>query len=170
MCVWLNNTKINKPIISMSSSNSNQWHLLIFCSALCIAAMAMGGLFMPGQWYVDLNRAPWNPPNYVFPIAWTILYTMIAIAGWLIFKQPNKQLKALWLLQLLFNATWSWVFFGQHWVLLGLINLLILVILIAVLLFKSHQQKLKIIAWLLTPYFLWVLLASSLNAYIWLYN
>lgn len=132
--------------------------------------MAVGAFFQPGQWYVDLNRAPWNPPNYVFPIVWTILYTMIAIAGWLIFKHNNQTLKWLWLVQLLFNATWSWVFFSQHWVLLALVNLIILAILISLLIFKSHQQQLKLVAWLLTPYLLWVLLANSLNAYIYLYN
>lgn len=136
----------------------------------CLATFAFGGLFIPGDWYASLNRAPWSPPNIAFPIVWFILYLFIAISGWHLFSTKHKHLQKLWCLQLGINAIWSWVFFGQHWVLLGLINILVLGLIVGLLMIKCYKNKLAFSTYLLTPYLAWLALAASLNAYILLNN
>lgn len=141
------------------------WHLPIFLIT-CYGVAAFGAQFTPGEWYAQLNRAPWNPPNAAFPIVWTILYALIAIAGWLIFASQSVVAKGLWLMQLFVNAIWSWLFFDQHWVTVALLDILLLVGLIALLIMQCWRAGLRLAAGLLMPYWLWVLLAASLNAYI----
>lgn len=136
----------------------------------CFAVFLFGGLFQPGDWYQGLTRAPWNPPNIVFPIAWTILYTMIAIAGHQASKSPDKTLIHIWCAQLIVNASWSWIFFGLHLILLGLINLIVLLGLIAWFIIRSYRQSARLAATIMIPYLAWVCLACSLNVYIYLYN
>lgn len=142
---------------------------------LCFAALAFGGVFTPGEWYESLQRAPWSPPNIAFPIVWSILYILIAVAGWLIFEYekqhgPNYPLSTLWGVQLALNALWSWFFFGQHWVALGLIDLVALDILVSVLMIRAMKLNRTTIVCCLFPYLVWLLLATSLNGYIWLMN
>lgn len=136
----------------------------------CLFVFFFGGLFQPGEWYEGLTRAPWNPPNIVFPIAWTALYTLIAIAGHQASKSRDVRLISIWWAQLLVNASWSWVFFHQHWVLVGLIILITLLFLIGWFIVRSYKQSLTLPALLMTPYLFWVCLACSLNLYIYLYN
>jgi len=136
----------------------------------CFAVFLFGGLFRPGEWYESLNKAPWSPPNIAFPIVWTMLYISIAIVGYQIAQSKATRLLKLWWLQLAVNAIWSWIFFGQHWVLAGLINLVILDILVILLTLKCHQSKLNISTMLMLPYIGWLLIATSLNIYIFIYN
>jgi len=123
---------------------------------LCALAMGFGGLFMPGPWYESLQKAPWTPPNIAFPIVWSILYIFIAISGWLIFAYHNTKLKWLWSIQLVVNTAWSWIFFGQHWVLIGLIDLIILDILVLMMIANCFKQQLKTAAILMIPYIGWL--------------
>lgn len=133
---------------------------------LCLSVFLFGGLFQPGDWYTELNKAPWSPPNIAFPIAWTLLYIMIAVAGHQISKTGNRLLLTLWCLQLVLNAIWSWLFFGQHWIVLGLIDLLLLLSIVVIMLLLSKQAHLTKIIYLLMPYACWLALATSLNAFI----
>ena len=64
---------------------------LIFFLTLTLAAAAVGAQFMPGAWYEDLNKPPWNPPNWVFSPVWSILYVTIAISAWLVWRRLQKQ-------------------------------------------------------------------------------
>jgi len=144
-------------------------HLPIYFGA-CLAVFLFGGLFQPGDWYTSLNRAPWSPPNIAFPIVWSILYIMIAVSGWLIFATDNSQLKRLWIIQLILNAIWSWLFFGQQWLLIGLIDIVALALCVLMMVVVSWRAKLKLVSLLLIPYLIWLLLASSLNTYIVLNN
>ncbi len=146
------------------------WGNLSLFFLLCYAVFGFGGLFQPGDWYESLNRAPWSPPNIAFPVVWVILYALIAIAGWQIFAHGSRILKWAWSLQLAFNGVWSWLFFGKQWVLAGLIDLVIIDLLVILLIFQARRQSLNLIGWLLCPYLLWLLLATSLNTYILLYN
>lgn len=163
-------------------NNSNSIRNLIFCSIACVIAISLGGMFQPGEWYTQINIAPWSPPNFVFPIMWSILYVCIAIAGWRIFNQGTFQLKSLWASQLILNALWSWMFFGEHWVLIAFIDIAIIIILVSTLIVKcwstpsmhqeasgkgnSQSNSLRLCSYLLIPYVLWLLVASSLNLYI----
>jgi tryptophan-rich sensory protein len=115
------------------------------------------------DWYPSLVKSPLNPPSFVFPLAWTLLYILIAIAlGILMGKKTT--LKPFYL-QLLLNFLWSPVFFGMENPTLALAVVLFL----AYMIFENilRYKKVSIIAaTLLIPYFLWVLFAIYLNAYI----
>jgi benzodiazapine receptor len=147
-----------------------KWPSLIVFLLICLAVFSFGGLFRPGEWYLALNRAPWSPPNIAFPIVWTFLYVFIAIAGWQLYHQGNSTLRTLWASQLILNGLWSWVFFGQHWVAVALVNIVFIDILVINLILKSRRAGLAMSSLLLIPYIIWLLLATSLNTYILLAN
>lgn len=128
-----------------------------------------GATFQPGPWYADLAKPFWTPPNWLFPPVWTLLYIMIAIAGWLICSMPDKKLRVLWSAQLILNALWSWLFFGQHWLTAGLIDILAMLACIGAIVFLSRSTS-KTVTWLMLPYLLWVAYASTLNAAILVLN
>ncbi len=136
----------------------------------CVAVFLFGGLFQPGEWYENLNRAPWNPPNWVFPVAWTFLYTCIAIVGFRLVGFGYSKAYHLWLVQLGLNAIWSWLFFGQQLTILALIDLVLLLSLVCTLIFFLIKANRKLECYLMVPYAAWLTLAVSLNAYIVLYN
>ena len=146
------------------------WKTLPLFMFVCILVMGFGGLFQPGEWYESINKAPWTPPNLVFPIAWSILYVLIAVVGWKLFAHGSSVVKWLWSLQLLLNAAWSWLFFGQHWLVAGLIDLLLLVVIVGILIVKLFKEKLNSAGLMLLPYLVWLMLATSLNTYILIYN
>lgn len=146
------------------------YHQLWAFGVICLAALLFGGLFQPGEWYQALNRAPWSPPNIAFPIVWSALYIMIAFAGYLAAGLDDARLLATWYGQIALNAAWSWIFFGQHWVLIGLINLLLMLILVGYFIVRGLQKTPKLASLLFIPYFVWLCLASSLNAYILIHN
>lgn len=124
-------------------------------------------------WYSTLNRSPFTPPNYVFPVVWTMLYAMIATSGWIIWRTPSfpqlRLIKSLYVMQLILNWSWTPLFFSYHLIGLALICLSLIIILVTSLIIKSYQ-KINIAALLLMPYLLWLLLAAHLNFYIWQYN
>ena len=95
---------------------------------------------------------------------------MIAVAGWLIFSTPNNGVKLLWLAQLGLNGAWSWLFFGQHWTSAALLEIIVLVFVVLSLILRCLRDGEKASAYLLYPYLLWLLLATSLNAYIVVFN
>jgi len=142
--------------------------LIVFI--IVVAAVAMSGVhFQPGAWYAGLEKPWWTPPDWLFPPVWSVLYLMIAIAGWLIFTGTNILMKALWGTQLVFNGLWSWLFFGLHRTGLGLADMTALLISIAAL-FAVALSRQRSVAWLTGPYLLWVAYALSLNAAIHVLN
>jgi len=144
----------------------SNWLSLLSFMLICFAVFAFGGLFQPDDWYLALNKAPWTPPNIAFPIVWSLLYIMIAIAGWQLFNSNNRGLFTLWCAQLFFNGLWSWLFFGEHWSGAGLLDLILIDILVINLALKARRANVTLDAVLLLPYIAWLLLATSLNAYI----
>lgn len=125
-----------------------------------------------GGWYVSLVKPSWNPPNWVFPVVWTLLYTSMGISLWGALKQPIAHKGRLLLpysVQLALNFTWSWAFFYSQSPLLGLVNIILLngAILWTIISFWSSCRW---AALLLIPYFSWVLYATTLNLFIWLAN
>ena len=147
-----------------------KWRSLAAFLLTCFLVFSFGGLFQPGDWYATLNKAPWTPPNIAFPIVWVLLYICIAIAGWRLFHHGNQTLKVLWCLQLVLNGLWSWVFFGQHWIGPGLLNIILIDALVINLALKARRAELEVVSILLAPYIVWLLLATTLNAYILLAN
>ena len=81
---------------------------------VCFGAAAVGGLLRPGDWYAQLEKPAWTPPNWLFGPVWTALYLMMAVAAWEIWRRGGfaRQCRplALFLIQLAFNALWSWFF------------------------------------------------------------
>ena len=139
----------------------------------CAAAAAAGMKFRPGEWYAVLRKPVWTPPDWVFPVVWTVLYFMIAIAGWLVWTGAGSEGAVLPLavfgLQLVFNALWSFLFFGLRLPGSAFADLVLLwlAILATILLFLPLQP---VAAWLLVPYLLWVGYAGALNFTIWRLN
>ena len=141
--------------------------------AVSFGAAAMGGLFMPGEWYASLKKPSWNPPGWIFGPVWTALYTMMAVAAWLVWRQGGwgKRRKALliFLAQLALNAVWTPLFFGLHQpgVAFAEIVLLWLAIAATIAAFRSVS---RVAAWLLAPYLAWVNFATVLNFALWRLN
>lgn len=128
-----------------------------------------GGIFIgisnpPGAWYAALNKPAFNPPNWVFAPAWTVLYILIAIAGWRTWlrNRAGVAMKA-WFAQLVLNFAWSPLFFGAHQMKLALVVLTALLLAIAVFITQTVRSD-RTAAWLFVPYIAWVMFATLLNA------
>ncbi len=140
---------------------------------LCFGAAAFGGLFMPGQWYAQLQKPSWNPPNWIFGPVWTLLYVAMAVAAWLVWKRgglaAQHRALTLFLVQLVFNALWSPLFFGLHNPVLGFVDIVLLwtALVFTVLAFWKVS---RVAGGLLVPYLLWVTFAASLNLALWRLN
>jgi len=147
--------------------------VLIGFLALSLFVALSGIRFQPGEWYEGLLKPSWTPPSAAFGPAWTILYILMAISAWMVWKSAGmataRGALAVYLFQLVLNASWSMVFFGWHRMGLGFVNIVFLWLAIAatVRLFWRHQQ---VAAILLVPYLLWVGFAGVLNFTIWRLN
>ena len=128
---------------------------------------------MPGDWYAQLNKPSWNPPGWVFGPVWTLLYVMMSVAAWRVWKQggftSQRRPLSLFLLQLALNAAWTPLFFGlrQPGIAFAEIVVLWLAILGTIVAFRQTD---KIAAALLLPYLAWVSFASVLNFTLWQLN
>lgn len=145
---------------------------LIFSIFLCELAGIIGGLFTSQAiptWYADLEKPFFNPPSWIFGPVWIVLYALMGISIYLIWKKTTKGPFVLFWIHLFFNATWSIVFFGLKNPGLAFLNILIIWILILVLMIKFWKIN-KYSTYLLIPYFLWVSFASILNYFIWYLN
>jgi translocator protein len=125
------------------------------------------------HWYAALNKPSFNPPNSVFGPVWTILYALMAIAAWLVSREPasglrSSALRIFWL-QLFLNFAWSWIFFRQHQLAGALLEIVLLwlAIVAATALFSRVS---RVATWLLLPYLAWVAFATILNYEIWRLN
>lgn len=140
---------------------------------LCFAAAAIGGLFPPDEWYRTLVRPSFAPPNWVFGPVWTVLYLMMAVAVWLVWKESGFAAARLaitaFVVQLLLNAAWTIIFFGWHAPGIAFLEIvaLWLAIVVTMALFRRHS---KTAALLLLPYLAWVGFASVLNYGFWSLN
>lgn len=139
----------------------------LILAAFVVIVVGVGGLIgtqsVPGEWYQNLNKPPFNPPNWIFGPVWTTLYVMIAVAGWRIWMidRTSTPMK-IWFAQMLFNWAWSPVWFiGQ---MLWPAFAIIIVILTLIIAFILTARKLDTIAaWLFVPYAAWVAFATLLN-------
>ncbi len=139
------------------------WLCFAIFLAACFAAGATGALFPPGKWYEDLNKPTWTPPNWLFPVAWTTLYLLIAGAGARAAVSPdNAVAMALWALQVALNGLWTPVFFGLRRIRLGFVVLVFLWI--AVFWGMIELWQVDWLAGLMfVPYLAWVSVAGALN-------
>jgi len=158
-------------------SGWTMWAGLIIFVAVCFAVAGLGSLSTNpsiDNWYAALTKPSWNPPNWVFGPVWTILYLMMAIAAWLVWRRKGSVAAAavplaLFAVQLLLNALWSYLFFGLHRPDLAFAEIVLLwaAILATMLAFR---RAVPLAGWLLLPYLLWVTFAAFLNFTIWRLN
>ncbi|MBT8252719.1 MAG: tryptophan-rich sensory protein [Flavobacteriaceae bacterium] len=142
---------------------------------LNFGGLAIGNWLMnngpSSPWYIALNKAPWTPPGWVFGAAWTIIMICFSIYLANLFqKKDSIKLRQTYFLALLINISWNYVFFNQHLIGWALINIILLTILIFYFFFRYNDKTLKRSRLLLLPYMIWLCLATSLNAYILIYN
>jgi tryptophan-rich sensory protein len=142
------------------------WGLMGFVAVNVVAAMS-GAVFKPGEWYETLAKPWWNPPKWAFPVAWTMIFALVALSGWTAWLAAGGVLAAplafaVYLLQLALNAGWSAVFFGLKRPDLALVEVgfMFLAILINVILFFQISAT---AGWLMVPYLLWTAFAARLN-------
>ena len=141
--------------------------IALIISLLLVAAAASTGIrYRPDSWYEQLLKPNWNPPNWLFPVAWSILYIMMAVAAWRVVLAEPAALKwlalFLYLLQLGFNAAWSYLFFGRKNIRLAFIDLSLLWVSLVLTVFLFMQVD-PIAGWMLLPYLLWATFAGALN-------
>lgn len=153
------------------------WGKAIITFGATFAAGAIGSLFtfsqIPG-WYATLNKTIISPPNWVFGPVWTLLYIMMALAAYLVWRENKNQKitqESLILFggQLILNALWSILFFGNHLLLSAYVEIIFLlttIILTTIWFFKVS----KLAGYLMLPYIVWVSFASFLNLFTWLAN
>ena len=142
---------------------------------LSFAASAVGAVasIQAKSFYSQLAQPNWAPPPEVFGPVWTVLYALMGIAAWFVWRsggfRANRQALMLFLLQLAPNALWSWLFFAWHRGVLALADVLVLWILIVATL-VSFWRVHPLAGALLIPYLLWVSFASALTYSIWQLN
>jgi tryptophan-rich sensory protein len=124
-------------------------------------------------WYQTLAKPGFNPPNQIFAPVWTLLYCLMAVAAWLVFRRPaspqRSRALAFWRVQLALNFAWSLIFFGQRQIGLGLLDIGLLWLAIAfttILFFRLSKRA----GWMFVPYLAWVSFAAVLNLEIWRLN
>ena len=141
--------------------------LALFILLVLGGGTLIGLMTLPGEWYAGLAKPPFNPPNWIFAPVWTLLYIMVAVAGWRTWQRgPRSAAMALWFVQLALNFVWSPVFFGAHRI--GGALAVIVALLAAIIAFiVMAGPRDRIAALLFTPYAAWVAFATLLNGALW---
>jgi len=143
---------------------------------LCFSAAALGSVFTHRSiktWYLTIKKPSWNPPGKVFAPVWTVLYLMMAVAGWIVWERLSQKgvsvPMVLFFIQLVLNTVWSAVFFGLRnpgWAFLEVILLWVFIALTVI----SFWNVYWVAGVLFLPYLLWVSFAAILNLAIWRLN
>ena len=144
----------------------NKWLGLALWLLITFAAAAIGSLFEPGAWYAGLAKPTWTPPSSIFGPVWSILYVMMGVAAWLVWKERGlagaRLALGLYVAQLAANAAWSWLFFGLHRPGYAFLDIVLLWLLVAATLVAFWRIR-RAAGWMLAPYLLWISFAAALN-------
>jgi benzodiazapine receptor len=150
-----------------------RWLGLSFWLILSFLPAWSGARFPPGDWYVQLRQPPLTPPGWLFAPVWTVLYALMGLAAWLVWQRAGwlaaARPLALFLLQLLLNGLWSYLFFGRQQPGLALLDLLALWLVVLFTL-RGFWVSYQTAGLLLVPYLLWLSFAAYLNLGFWLLN
>ncbi|MGE8237510.1 MAG: TspO/MBR family protein [Stenotrophomonas indicatrix] len=145
------------------------WAIVTFLAA----ALGARASISAADFYASLTLPAWAPPASVFGPVWTVLYALMALAAWLVWRQGGWRAAApalaLYLLQLALNVLWSWLFFGWKQGALAFADIALLLALIVATMVAFHRVR-PAAAWLLLPYLAWVTFASALNYAVWQAN
>jgi tryptophan-rich sensory protein len=158
--------------LSLRRRPARPWLALAGFAAAVFVAAAIGGLGVSGTAteYQSLQQPAWAPPSWLFGPVWTVLYAMIALAGWLVWRRVGFT-APLWLYaaQLVLNAIWTPLFFGAGQYGLAFADIVLMWLLIGATVVSFWRVR-RDAAVLLLPYWAWVTYASALNLAIWLLN
>lgn len=146
------------------------WIVLAVWVLISLSAGFIGSRFPPGEWYDSLAKPSFNPPGWVFGPVWTLLYILMGIAVWLVWKEQGFSTAVyLFMAQLALNALWSYLFFGANKPGLAFLEIILLwvLILLTMILFWRARTAAGV---LFIPYLLWVSFASVLNYSLWRMN
>lgn len=150
-----------------------QWLALAGYLTACFLVSGISG-YATAQaiptWYASLSKPSFNPPNQIFAPVWTVLYALMGIAAWLVWRMPDsadrtRALVLFWL-QLLLNFAWSWIFFHQHLIFAAALEIVILWFAI-LFMTMAYWRVYPPAGWMMVPYLCWVSFASILNWGIW---
>lgn len=159
----------------MALSKQHQVVGFIAWLAICFVAAGIGAVasVQAGSFYLSLMRPPWAPPATVFGPMWTVLYTLMAIAAWLTWREGGfrhaRSALGLFLAQLAANAIWSWLFFAWHLGAVAFVDILLLWALLVATLIAFWRIR-PLAGLLLVPYLLWISFAAALNYTVWTLN
>ncbi|MGY3173882.1 benzodiazapine receptor [Pseudomonas sp. TE12234] len=129
----------------------------------CGAAASTGIFFKPGQWYEFLAKPGFTPPNWAFPVAWSIIYLLLAWAGYRLSQISGSQVVlALWAAQIALNTLWTPVFFGAQRIFASMVILTLLWLVVAVMVVMTLRLDV-ITGLILFPYLAWLCVAAALN-------
>ena len=143
--------------------------------AINFGGLAIGSFLMnegpTSDWYSSLNKAPWTPPGWVFGVAWTTIMICFSIYLAKLFtsKKDTKHLTIVFVIQFILNVSWNFLFFNQHLVFLALIGIILLTAVIFYF-YLNLSKNIGKYSFLLTPYMIWLCIATSLNLYVLIYN
>lgn len=149
---------------------------LIVSVLLTVGLGTLSGLLTASEittWYATLVKPSFNPPNFLFAPVWIILYTLMAISFYLIWNEEPSPKRdkalALFIIQMVFNILWSFIFFNQHAIFLAFLDIVLmwLFIIFSMVAFYKINPKASL---LLVPYIIWISFAMLLNFAIWNFN
>jgi translocator protein len=146
---------------------------LVLWILVSLAAGWVGSRFLPGEWYASLAKPSWNPPNSVFAPVWSTLYVLMGVAAWLVWRRAGfaqaPVALGLFIVQLILNSLWSYLFFGVHHPGLAFIDIVVLWLVILATTIRFWRVSVPA-GVLLLPYLCWVGFASALNLQLWRLN
>ena len=145
----------------------NKFLSFLLFALITYSASLIGGMVtisFKEPWYSLINKPTFNPPSWVFAPVWTTLYLMMTIAIWLFWHSRNKDMNTIYIyfIHIVFNTTWSIVFFGLHQILLALFVLIVLILMIIILILRFKRVNI-VSYYLMIPYLLWCCFALFLN-------
>ena len=145
----------------------NKFLSLILFFIITISASFIGGLvsvIFREPWYSGLVKSNYNPPDWIFAPVWTTLYVMMTLAIWFFWHSNKRDINTVYIyfIHIVFNATWSIVFFGLHQIFIALFVLIILITFIIILIVRFKRVNF-VSYYLMIPYLLWCLYALFLN-------
>lgn len=148
---------------------------LIIFLLINFSALALGGFFtgdgVTSDWYYELNKAPWTPPGWVFGAAWTSIMVFFSIYLSAIWENTKSRKKLIYSfsVQWILNVIWNPIFFYFHQPLIGFITIILLTLMVIYISIEFHKKD-SYLFMFMVPYVLWLIIATSLNAYILITN
>ena len=152
----------------------NKFISFILFGLITYSASVIGGLVtisFKEPWYSLINKPLFNPPSWIFAPVWTTLYLMMTVAIWFFWHSKNRDMNTIYIyfIHIIFNTTWSIIFFGLHKIFFALFVLLLLICLIIILILRFKRVNM-LSFYLMIPYLLWCCYALVLNFNLFLLN